>query len=185
MDYAMSIHLEPGEYDKAQYNGAYDAVWSKNNQTMVQKWLTSELAESSVGMAASAVDPALDTVLGPLRKLAQQGGSCPGASSTSQCLLESMSASLVHSKPIVKDLIKAEVPLSAWKTNKDFARIAERFPAYMEMRNRIWESAIPPGHKWRWGPGNGSKTGSVKPMWVIKLDEKRAEERKNRGKWWK
>jgi len=182
MDYAMSLYLSPADYALAQREGAYDAVWSKKHQSMIQEWLTSELTGTGVDMAAKTIDPLVDTVLGPIRKIAQEGGTCPGATSTTQCLLDSLSATLVHSKPIVQELIKNHVPLSAWKTNDDFAKLSRRLPAYIEMRNRIWESAIPEKHPWRWGKGNGAKTGKVKPYWVIELQEKNRQKAKT-WKW--
>lgn len=172
MDYAMSLYLPPQTYKNLQKESAYNYVWSKSNQTALQKVISGKLSAFAIDKALEIADPLVSTVLSPLKIAAQQTGACPGSTDVTSCLADSLAAVLVKTKPGYKHLIENDVPLSAWVNTTEFTELAKRFPQYVAMRTRIWEEAIPEGHRWRWKKGNGEKSGKVKPWWVIEMQEK-------------
>jgi len=104
--------------------------------------------------------------------------SCPNANTLTMCGTHTLAAALYGTRPIMKDYLDINLPLSAWViSNAQLREAIERFPYYKAMRERIYDEAVPKNSYLRYGPGNGPKSGKLKPLWVVELQEKNRKER--------
>jgi len=134
------------------------------------------------GTLVNAAEQALNTAgapaLLPIDKLAfdvfnMDFPSCPGANTTVSCAFQTLASVLYNTRALDQAYLSAELPLAAYGANAtQLKEYMQMLPEYTAMRQRVWESSIPMNSKLRWPPGNGAKSGKLKPQWVIDLQSK-------------
>jgi len=51
------------------------------------------------------------------------------------------------------------------------SRMIKDYIRYLDMKMRLYELTVPTDSPLRWGPGNGIKSGKLKPTWVVQLQK--------------
>jgi hypothetical protein len=173
-DYALQLNLSPIDYQTMTNNIGYqyihDSTFNSKLQKLMQNKKVNDFLLTAVETAADVALAPIDKALFDVAKL--QLATCPNASSLVGCGLQTLSNALVLTRPTARQYIEAQLPLTAWLSD-DPALVStlSKYPAYVKMRNRIYESAIPRNSPLRWGANNGSKSGTLKPDWVVQLQQ--------------
>jgi hypothetical protein len=180
-DYALSLFLPREEYVKMEEEIGYNYLHKKDFDSSFQNFLRGPEAkmaletvmESTVGVATAPFDKAVYDLF------EIDTPSCPQSKTLTSCALETLSSSLYRTRSLTKEFLKHDLPLTAWTADlKHIRKHMKLLPFYIAMRNRIYEEAIPLNSPLRWGPGNGEKSGKLKPQWVIDLQQKNQQDKK-------
>lgn len=178
-DYALSLYLSPADY-KAMHNnvGRKYLFDRKKLDSYIQQAFRTDTASNLAHIGLSAgVQSLADVALTPVNSAISRAGHALGACSRDKdsaisCGLDVLSNTLYASRDTYRKNMDLQLPLTAWlNSSPNLQETIRRFPYYKAMRDRIYEAAIPMDSHLRWAPGNGARSGKLKPQWVLDLSK--------------